>query len=76
MHGGRPSPLTFRKGVLQVKTIKVKTSSKPGGACLTTLPVAAPMLKPGGENKILASLREERLRKAAAPTILSQRSRK
>lgn len=51
-----------------------------GGAMLASLPTETlPRKQPSGsgENKIIAGLREARLREAVpAPTILSQRNRK
>lgn len=58
---------------------KNQTQAKPqGGAMLAALPTETlPRKQPHGENKIIASLREARLRETApAPTILSQRNRK
>lgn len=59
---------------------KNQTQAKPqGGAMLAAQPAEA-LHKPrgeNGENLIIASLREARLRETApAPTILSQRNRK
>lgn len=56
-----------------MKTVKA-TASKIGGAILAAPPVLGPA-KPAGENRIIACLREARLKAAPAPTIL-KRSRK